>query len=322
LEVVKFVVDETPYACWDWELKRKNLKFLEGIDADYFRYVAEANVANLGGANRHRAALSLRLAYSQGLETLFALLCSMVQAPQCAIGWMLVYRNDELQKVVQKITSGYTVFSRIKEGPVTWALLAKYVHSCLSHPSEKTAWIQEGFGRLWGRFAGEFTNPKTVQEYNSAKHGLRTSLGGFSLAFGLEESPGVPVHRDKLQSLGGSDFGTSYFAVERMVDDERLNFRPRSCSRNWNPEQLAEGLVLLSMSVNNVISFLRITNGMSAPSCKFLNPSNSDAFDFGHHRSVGVTDFNVDAVIRQSDIQPCTREEVIDSYALTRESSS
>jgi hypothetical protein len=36
MQVIKFMVDESPYACWDWELERKNLEFLEGIDSEYF----------------------------------------------------------------------------------------------------------------------------------------------------------------------------------------------------------------------------------------------------------------------------------------------
>jgi len=97
LEPVKFVVYDTPHACWDLELRRKNLEFLEGIDAEYFRYVAEMNVTHLESDNKHRAALALRLAYSQGLETLFALLGARIQAPHCVIGWMLAYENKELQ---------------------------------------------------------------------------------------------------------------------------------------------------------------------------------------------------------------------------------
>ena len=122
MQVVQFVIDETPYACWDWELTRKNLEFLEGIDADYFRYVAETNGANLEGEDKHRAALSLRLAYSQGLETLFALLCSAVQAPQCVVGWMLSYKNEELQQLVQKITESYPKYLA-KSNQVFWLKL-------------------------------------------------------------------------------------------------------------------------------------------------------------------------------------------------------
>ena len=41
LEVFKFVIHETPFACWDWELQKKNREFLEGINAEYFKYVEE-----------------------------------------------------------------------------------------------------------------------------------------------------------------------------------------------------------------------------------------------------------------------------------------
>ena len=163
---------------------------------------------------------------------------------------------------------------------------------------------------------------KIAQEYNSAKHGLRTSLGGFSLRVGLEETPGIPAPRDKMQSLGGSVFGTSYFTVEKIIDNKRLNFRPRSHSRNWDPENLANGLVLLSMSINNIISFLRIAYGVSASSCKFSTPSSRDAFDTPWQNPVGVEDINFDTLLSHSDIVPCTKDEVIQSYITAQGNSS
>ena len=90
MESIKFVINDIAFACWDWELGRKNIEFLEGIDSEYFAYVANLHIMHINDdENKHRAALSLRLAYSHGLETLFALLCSAVQAPQCTIGWVL-----------------------------------------------------------------------------------------------------------------------------------------------------------------------------------------------------------------------------------------
>ena len=86
MEVIKFVIHETPFACWDWDLRKKNPEFLEGIDADYFSYVAELNAEPIEVDDKQRAAVSLRLGYSHGLEALLALVCSAVQAPQCAVG--------------------------------------------------------------------------------------------------------------------------------------------------------------------------------------------------------------------------------------------
>src|SRR5262249_14056086 len=97
---VPFVIDETPYVCWDWELKEKNLEFLRGIDSRYFQYVVESNIEHLEGEDKHRAALSIRLAYSHAIETLFALLGALVQAPTCPLGWLLSYRK-ELPEIVR-----------------------------------------------------------------------------------------------------------------------------------------------------------------------------------------------------------------------------
>jgi hypothetical protein len=320
--VVKFVVDETPYACWDWDLPKKNLDFLDGIDADYFEYVAKANASSLDGEDKHRAALSLRLTYSQGLETLFALLCSAVQAPQCTIGWMLSYKIEELQHLVQKITQGSTVYSRLNIKRITWDSLAECIHCGLRYEQEKVTWIQEGFGTLWLRFAGEFTNTKIMQEYNSAKHGLRTRLGGFSISIGKEQTFGVPPPPEQMQSLGGSTFGTSFFTAQRIIDDQRLNFHPRNLSRNWDPEDLLHALILISMSINNVVSFLRILNGVPGDKCRFLNPRNSDEFDTPWRSRISVTDTAWDTAVSVSDIVPATKSDVLDSYGQSHKDSN
>jgi len=63
----------------------------------------------LEGDQKQYAAATLRIAYSQGLETLFALLCAVVQAPDCVIGWFLKYRNSELFELVRKIREGQII---------------------------------------------------------------------------------------------------------------------------------------------------------------------------------------------------------------------
>src|SRR5262249_2260735 len=151
----------------------KNLAFLEGIDAEYFRYVAETHGAHLETENKHRAALALRSAYAQGLETFFALLCAMVQAPQCVVGWMLSYRNDHIETLVTNITKHIPIYSRLPVKPLAWKSLAKYVHDGVGKTAEQSQHIQEGFGSVWERFAHDFTEDKLIEEYNNVKHGLR-----------------------------------------------------------------------------------------------------------------------------------------------------
>jgi hypothetical protein len=318
MEAVKFVIYETPFACWDWDLREKNLEFLEGIDAGYFRYVANLNSDHVEDNDKHRAAVSLRLAYSHGLEALFALLCSAVQAPQCPIGWVLNYRNMDLLSLVKKISNKEPVYTKFRQTPVTWELLAKHIHSGLGYEEEKRIWIQKGFGRLWTWFASEFADENMTLEYNCIKHGLRARPGGFHLAVGHEDTPGVPAPPEKMMSLGGSTFGSSYFVKEYVVPKDKCNFRPRRHSRNWSLHNLANGLVLISMSINNIVSWLRGVNGVPMTKCRFENPVSEDIFEEPWKESVGVDHASMDRVIEVEHITPFSREDILRSYQKTQ----
>jgi len=314
MEIIGLIVDQEPHACWDWNLSEKNIEFLDGIDAEYFRYVAEVHADHLEGDDRHKSALALRITYSQALEVLFALLSSLVQAPNCVVGWMLSYNNYQLRNVVKKIHNHEQVYTRFKDQEVSWDILSKYVHSYLGYDEEKTQWIREGFGKLWRRFANDFLDENFTQEYNGAKHGLRTRPGGFTLAIGIEETPGVPASPEKMQNLGGSKFGTSYFSREKILENNRINFRPRRQSRNWDPYNFINGLGFLSMSISNVIAFLRILNKVDPKKCSFLTPKEDGFFDAPWERSVGVINCGFDTIIRAENIRPVTKEEIFASY--------
>lgn len=314
MEVVRFVVDETPYACWDWNLKEKNLDFINGIDASYYKYVAEINADNVSNEEKHNAALSLRLAYSQGLETLFSLICSAIQAPLCSVGWLLAYKNQDLESLVRKICSRKKIYSRFREKNINLENIAKYVNSYSNFEPSKIKWIQDGFGVLWRKFATDFLDPSFINEYNSAKHGLRTKSGGFTIAIGEEAFPGAPVPPEKMECLGASEFGTSYYIFEKIIDDKRLNFRPRFQARNWQTENLREWLLLIYMSINNVLGFLKILNGVAPDKCAFLYPDTKEVFELPWKRTVGVSVYNFDTVIAVPDINPETKESILKSY--------
>jgi hypothetical protein len=107
----RFAVHETPYCLWDWNIRKLNLDFLETINPGYFEHVANIHGQALESDEKQYAATALRVAYSHGLESLFTLLCAMVQAPDCVAGWLLKYRNKELFDVVRKIDQGSPVYT-------------------------------------------------------------------------------------------------------------------------------------------------------------------------------------------------------------------
>jgi hypothetical protein len=108
-----FAIDETPYCVWDWDVAGQNLRFLESLDPGYFEHLAKIHGELLEGEEKQYAATALRAAYSHGLETLFALLGATVQAPDCAVGWLLKYQNRELNEVVRKIHNRQSILSKL-----------------------------------------------------------------------------------------------------------------------------------------------------------------------------------------------------------------
>lgn len=313
LEFVRFVVDDRPYACWEWNLRERNLEFLRGIDPSYYTYVAAANSEHLEDEEHGRqAALAIRVAYAQALETLFALLGAMVQAPECVFGWLLAYRNVELESLVRKLSRREAVLNRLNIEP-TWESLSSAVHQFSDYDDEKKDWIATGYARAWARFAGEFLNEKASAEYNSIKHGLRTRVGGFQLSYGIEKVYGKAVPPEEMKSLGGSKYGTSFYTIEKLGEG-RTNFRARRVARNWIPDNMAEGLHLLAWSIGNVVCALRIVNGEKPGGCRFHNPNSPEMFDVPWRLSPGVTDCSFDSELSPEQVEPRSKQEILDSY--------
>ena len=315
---VPFVVDETPYCCWEWNLHDRNLEFLRGIDPGFYTYIVDAHAAHLDDADRRlKAAMAIRLTYAQTLETFFALVGAFVQAPDCVYGWLLRYKNHQLRSLVGKILRSEQVRSRLTIQP-TWKSLSIGIHQQISCEPEKKEWIIDGFEKAWVRLAHDFLDDTANSEYNSAKHGLRTQFGGFSFAVGPAGTVSNSANTEGMMSLGGSEFGSSFHVLETFTG-EKVNFRGRNVSRNWNPDNLIGRVYLLECSIGNVVTTLRRMNGENPEDCKFRYPQTPDVFDTPWATNPGVLSMNFDTLIDPNEIQPLSKDEILASYSRTDE---
>ena len=321
METVKFTVDQKACAFSDWELRKKNIEFLEGIDPGYFSYIASTNLEKLTGEDRHYAALSLRISYYQGLETLFALIAATIQAPDCPLGWMLAYENNELKNVVQKISSESDIFTRLRLEYFSWENVSDLIHSYVNAENNEKKTVSEKFGFAWRSMAAYFLDKNHEAEYNSAKHGLRVKSGGFSVSIGKSDSWGVSAPPEKMECIGGSDHGTSFFFKTKISEDNRINFRPKRISLNWHPQNLLHGMELIAASINNVVSFLKLINGVEPAKCSFMR-LDDDGFEKPWELNVGVTCFSVDTILNPSHVKLFSKKEIIDSYSEEQPSPS
>lgn len=295
-----FLVDTTPYCAWGWELQKTNLEFLDHIDPTYFEYQANTHFANIDGENKSQAATALRTTYHHGLESFFALICAALQAPDCVVGWFEKYQVHQIRKLVSIIASeSDPISNKLGLGQVSWEALSSRINKFVYPDDGKLRETQQLFGKLWKSLARDFLNEINYKEYNHIKHGARAKPGGFFLRYGKEHEEGVAPSNEEMTTLGGSKFGTYFFLADRIKGAPRMkgvdpHFRLIGHGVNWDPESLAHALCLITLSIQNVISFLKIINGVSPQEVRFSRPEDSDFFEQPWKRSVGVTSMSMD----------------------------
>lgn len=312
IQYARFAVNETPHCLWDLDIHASNLDFINNIDPRYFEHIANLHSQFLEGEEKQYAAVALRIAYSHGLESLFALLCAAAQAPDCIVGWLLRYKNTELNEVIKKISERKPIYTRLRANPVTWAVMADLIFTYVkTDDDEKDSHIRNSFARLWARFATDYLNLEHGFEYNSIKHGLRVKMGGSYFALGVEDTPGVPAPPERIRIVGQSDFGSSFFIPDKLHDGR--NFSIRHHSLNWNPQNFVYALHLISFSITNVLGFLRIFYGVPANEVQFSWPSEDSMYQEPWKRNTGMT-FNWNSPTTESDITPLSKEDILSVY--------
>ncbi len=306
-----FVVDEEPYCIWEVDLHKRNMEFLDGIDVEYFDYAIKSHLET---DDEKRASITLRTTLHHAVETLFSLLCAYIQAPDCAYAWIAKCSNKELRYLVTKV-SGFrnSLFTKLPIERVSWENVAKSVCRCYQPETDRNTSTVKLFASFWNRLADEFVDQSHVEEYNSLKHGFRVRSGGFSLAIGLEHEYGVPPLDSEIQLLGQSDFGTSFFRVEPIGNGKgNRSLRSRRTSVNWKIENVILVAQLVSMSISNVVSALKIANGVKARTCKFLRPQDDTDFEKPWQYSPGVNSCSMDFVIDETQVIRLTRKELLE----------
>ncbi len=167
------------------------------------------------------------------------------------------------------------------------------------------------FGDFWERLASEFLEQNRIDEYNSLKHGLRVSSGGFGLSFGVEHEFGVPPPDSEMHTIEKSDFGTTF---RRMVPASETagdrSLVAEQVSINWKIEKIAPLLQLTSISITNAIGALRILNGDPYDQIKFTRPEEDEAFT-EPWRQVPVTDNFISHVLPGFDVPFLSKRDLL-----------
>jgi hypothetical protein len=311
MECSPFATDTKAWCVWDWNLREQTAIFLKTFDPTYFDYVANLHVQRLEGEDASHAATAIRTTYGHSMETLFALLGAIVQAPDCVPGWIQKYSPQHLDGVVKKISNGHDVYSKLRAEPLTWRTLAEVTLRYVSLPDKgKEERIKEEFGRFWSRLADEFRSIEIRREYNSIKHGFRVGSGGSVVSVGVEDTPGVPCPAEKMQVMGGSEFGSTFYEPVELCEH---NLRLVRWAVNWDPYAVAGRIRLIAMSLRNLVAFLSVGHGAEPVSVRFQWPEELGDFD-EVWRCPSVHSSSFSTTIEVKDIVPKNPEEILSVY--------
>ena len=189
-----------------------------------------------------------------------SLLCTDCVAVRRGVqpGWALLkYKNSDLKEMLKGISDRDHVLNKLGLDRPSWADIATKL-APWSLPDQAHVELREATGRLWEALAIEYLHPDFEDEYNSLKHGFRVRPGGYYLAMGIEDVPGIHAPPERMRLMGRSDYGTWFL---RPVPLKKHHWSFEDQRVNWDPSRFANRLPLVANSMTNVLAFLRVANG-------------------------------------------------------------
>ena len=276
-----FATDKSANCVWNENLKALNENFIQNIDYEYYRFIAESNLSIIEreeSTERHRiyASLNLRNYYSIGLEAMFSLIFATLQAPKCIPAWLLKYRNKDLYSLVGKINKRQTIYTEFGDikNKISWESIVNLIFSFLNDEKLKKE-IVENYREAIYNFAIDFLNEKFQSENNSIKHGFRIRGGGFRLGLKSVTKEGKEIEGKDWYTIMDSNYGSSFYLSEKINTE---NFRIKTLSKNWHPENFYHALYLISYVILNIRVFLCTFLKINLSDNKYMNLK-SETFD-------------------------------------------
>ena len=305
-----FAVNDEPYCLWEADLVERNRTFLDGIDPEYFDYLLQTHTNT---EDERRALVAIRLSLHHATEAMFSLLGAFVQAPDCSYAWIAKCSNQELREFVERVNrQDASLIIKLNIQSMSWHAVSTAVFATYQPGTERQAETIRRFARLWGALTEELTNQTHIDEYNAFKHGFRARQGGFALAVGVEPSYGVSPPASEMRTLGQSAFGATFLKIEPFGSTKGTrHIRSRQTSVNWSLERIVLLQQLVYMSINNIVSALKVVNGNTPSICRFLRPEQDPDFDEPWAHSTGITSVNFDYVLDDSQLPAVSKADLL-----------
>lgn len=311
----QFCVDEKPFCVFDHEFDRINKDYLESINPDYYRFISTHFEQILNDENSSEeiiqfAAISLRVNYGHALETLFALIFATLQAPNFIVGWMLRYRNIDLDKLVEKVKTKTPIKTKFyKIYNIDWESIIKLIFKNLSgngNISKEKVIIN--FTRLLSNLAIDYSNINLKLEYNSIKHGFRAKPGGGAFKFKDSQKPD-----SEWNEFLKSDYGSFYYTFNN-IGKSKNHFTLSHNKILWDPKDVYYGINFVGLLIHNIVAFLKGYNKIKTESIQFKFLVNEKDYTLPWDNIIGTGHFKFGSNIDVETVKFCSDEDIYSSY--------
>jgi len=284
------------------------------MDPEYFLFAAEKFRNSLNGEDDQKAALAIRNIYHHSLETLFTLICATIQAPYCIYGWMNMAKIGDVRAVLKLIGSNKKFYNFLAMEFVDWQSFAEkiFLIDTINKINQKVIELASMYSKLWSSMCNQYLNDHSIKEYNSIKHGFRSKPGGWRFSFGPINTGNNTSPKKEMFSFGDTKYGSSFHVIKAIngLPEKDCNIQASKYSVNWDPVALLNDIKLVSISIHNILTFLKIAHDVDPLKVTFLAPDNLRFFE-EHQKSVVKTSYmKLSMELSNHNIKKFTKEEL------------
>jgi len=290
-------VNKRPFRVWPTVHRDQDL--ILGLRPDLHLRLAKDLVKSLEDEDNGHAVLGLRLLYGLSLEAFFALLFATLQAPEAPSAWLLLYRNEDLEELIERFQAGNDLPSRfVCPEPGSWEALALMLLPISLVESDNHRSRAKRLGSLWGEWAAEVLNEDMKAEFNSLKHGARIRSA----------APFLSIDGHQVE---GDEHGSCFATCEKSKSDVLLGI----CARSWSGQTLYSRLKLMATSRRNLVEILRIAHGAGDTGQSIIELPEHDELDDAKPSGKPLTGLRIGASWeRGHQASVLTYEEAIGEY--------
>lgn len=141
--------------------------------------------------------------------------------------------------------------------------------------------------------------------------------GGFSVQVGTKEITEGSNNQQTMHLLGSSKYGSSFQGLQAINDSIHHYFFTRY-ARNWDPEDMVWALNMITLSISNIISAIKVINGVHPKDVKYVYPSDPNLFNkpIENTRTLGLTSMKgFFYEVSEELIENYTKLEMVDLYS-------